>query len=223
MSPRAQALVAPALAQVNLLPPEVRSARGLARLKRVLGAVTVLAIVAAGGLVGLSIRAQQNAETELAARQADTQDLLDEQKKYAEVPIVLGQLDRITTARLVGMSTEILWRPYLMAIGATMPEGLLIDNLVVTGATPMELPAGPAGALEAPSIATVSFTANSLTVPDTAAWMDGLEQIPGFADPWFTAAVLSEVDGLPYYTVTATVQIDLDAYALRFVETGDEG
>jgi hypothetical protein len=65
-------------------------------------------------------------------------------------------------------------------------------------------------------VATITFGASSLTVPDTAAWLDGLSTVPGFVDAWFTTASLTEANGVAFYTVGATVQVSADAFANRF-------
>jgi hypothetical protein len=91
-----------------------------------------------------------------------------------------------------------------------------IENLRYDGVTPMVLPAGPADALSAWSVGTISFTAQSATLFDTEAWLRALTTVPGFADPWFSAATLTETEGAIYYAVTATVQVNEQAYALRF-------
>lgn len=211
----------PAVFQVNLLPPEVRSARTLTYVKRWLAGIVLFFVLLAVGLVALAVMAERAAQSELAAQQKDTADLLAEQEQYAEVPLVLGQLDQIVTAREMGMSTEILWKPYMAAVAATAPSGVEIETLNFAGATPLLLPAVPTDVLTAQSVGTISFTAKSLTLPDTAAWIDGLASVPGFADPWFSAVTLTEEEQVSYYTVNATVQVNGEAYANRF-KTTDE-
>lgn len=207
------------LPQVNLLPPEVRAARGLTRTKRWLAVVVVLALVMAVGLVFFAVLTQRAADEELALQQAATVRLEAEKEQYAEVPLVLAQLDAITAARQVGMSTEVIWPGYLAAIAATAPEGTSIEMISTTGATPMVLPPFPASVLAAPGVASITFAGRSLTLPDTAAWLDGLETIPGFTDAWFSTAAITESEGLVYYTVNGTVQVTDLAYAERFVAT----
>lgn len=205
------------IAQVNLLPPEVRAKRGLARTKRWLAAVIALALLVAAGTVALATMTQRAADEELRLAEEHTQALLAEQAQYGEVPTVLSELEAIKASRTLAMSTEVLWPQYLSAIAATAPEGVSIDTIAVAGATPMLLPATPVDPLQKPSVSTVTFGASALAVPDTAAWLEGLETVPGFADAWFTAATVTEREGQTTYTVTATVQIDERAYAERFV------
>lgn len=219
MSARTSSPVGVRLPQVNLLPPEVHAKRGLARVKRWLAAGLVLAILLAVGGVGLAMMAESGAEAELAEAQAETDRLVLEQQKYAEVPLLLSQLDQVSAARTYGMSTEVLWPAYLSAVAATAPEGVAIDLLSVTAAAPGAGVALPTDALAAPSIANIAFSAESLTLPDTAGWLDGLATIPGFSDAWFSSATVTEEEGLVYYTVSATVQINEQAFAGRFAES----
>lgn len=216
MSPRQQATAGPGLPQVNLLPPEVQAKRGLVRVKRWLGAAVVLSVLLAAGIVFRAGMAKDAADEELRVAQAETERLLAEQLEYSEVPIVQRNLETIKTARSLGMSTEILWPDYLSAIAATAPAGISIDTIGVSGATPILLATPPINPLQAPSVATVTFSAQSLTLPDTAGWLDGLETVPGFADGWFSTATITEEEGVALYTVSATVQIDERAYAERF-------
>jgi len=223
MKARAQAMAAATLPQVNLLPPEVRAARGLKVVKRWLAVAVAFSLLLGAGLVGLAVLAQRAADGELRDAQADADRLMTEQEKYAEVPVVLRQLDSIKLAREVGMSTEVLWSGYLSAIAATAPAGVSIENFIVSSTTPMMLPTAPVNPLQALSAGTITFTADSLTNPDTEAWLDGLETIPGFADAWFSGSTITEADGTAFYTVSATVQFNEQAFAGRFAPTEEEG
>lgn len=222
MSARAQDLGAPALPQVNLLPPEVTAARGLARIKRWLVLVVLVALLAAVGIVALAMMAEQDANTELDREEQRTLDLRAEQAQYAEVPLVLDALRQAETARRIAMSTEVYWRPYFEAIAATAPEGVSIENVQLDSATPMQLHPPSADVLAGPAIGTITFTAQSETMPDLEAWVIALQGIPGFADPWFSQALVGETDGVVAYTVHATVQVTELALAERFDAVAEE-
>lgn len=209
--------------QVNLLPPEVEAKRALRHTKRWLAALFALALLVMAGVTVLGVLAQGDAEEELAFQRSETERLLLEQQQYAEVPLVLDQLQTLKDVREMGMSTEILWRERVAAIAATAPQGVSIDSITISAPGPMVGPALPANPLEAQSVASVAFTANSLTLPDTAAWLDALVAVPGYADPWFSTATIAEKEGVAYYSVTGTVQVSDAALAHRFVETEGEG
>lgn len=217
------ATVVPRLPQVNLLPPEVHAKRTLSRVKRWLAAVLVLAVLLAAGLVALAVLSQQAAEDELSLQQSETERLLAEQQRYAEVPLVLDQLESIRTARELAMGTEVMWQDYIAAIAATAPEGVSIESANVTAPSPMEPAPIAADPLVGDAVAGITFSANSRTVPDTAAWIDGLNSVPGLADAWFSSASVTEVDGVVFYSVSGTVQVHADARSGRFTTTeGDE-
>src|SRR5690606_29737467 len=84
---------ATALPQVNLLPASVRARRALQRIKVWL--VIGLGVVLISALLAyvFAILSASSAEQKLDAVRAETQRLLTEQAKYAEVPVVLAQLD----------------------------------------------------------------------------------------------------------------------------------
>jgi len=202
--------------QVNLLPPEVRAARGLRVLKRWLLLVLALVVVlSAMGFAG-SLLIKSAAEDDLAQAQTETSRLELEQQKYAEVPQVLNEVQAVTSARQLGMSTEVQWKSYLGAITAVLPSGVSIDSLAFTGATPMAPVAPTANPLNAPSVGQIQFTARSQSVPDTAALIDALDSIPGFADAFVSSTTVTSNTALTYYTVAATVQVTSAAYDHRF-------
>lgn len=215
-------LLAPPHPQVNLLPPEVHAKRGLVRVKRMLVIVVVFSLVVAAGLVALSMMAQKSAEAELTVQQTETERLQIEQQKYAEVPLVLGQLQTAEEARALAMQTEVAWPTYLSAMAAVLPPGVSIENFTVASIAPAELAPLPANPLHDSSVATVELTVNSLTIPDTTVWLDGLETVPGFADAWFSTATVTAKEDFVYYTVTATVQLNEQAFTNRFALAEEE-
>lgn len=232
-------LGAPALPQVNLLPPEIHAARSLGRTKRWLG-IGVLAVVGAIAVAYMwATFEDRNAKQELADAQRETEQLLTEQRSYAEVLDILAERNRVIVARGLSTSTEVLWSPYLDAIAEVSPDTVSITSLDYTGATPDTAAAGPADPLQGPSIGTLTFEARAATVPDMADWLDALEAVPGFADPWYTVAeheaeegeaevlwtelgavgIGDDVQDVTFYAITFTVQVTEDALSRRWETT----
>lgn len=203
--------------QVDLLPPEVRIGRRLKATKRMLaiGVVGVVCVTAAGVVAAFADAA--NAGGQLVEAQKATAGLMAEQAKYAEVPQVLGKIAVVEADRQAGMSTEILWQPYLEALRAVTPPNVSYRTMSVIAQTPMA--AGPTSAniLAAPSIGQITFAARATTLPDISAWMDAIEQVPGLSDPWFDSAVLTDEDGNVFYQISASVSILDSALESRFV------
>ena len=207
----------PVLPQVNLLPPEIRAGRQLSNLKSWLGVALLITVLAAGGLVVTSQLSLRSAQDALANTEDENAALVARQAEYAEVPTVLNQLENTTNARLVAMAAEVDWRPYIMAIAATAPAGVSIDNLAVS--PPGVGAVSTSGDISDLVVAVVTFQGRSATLPDTAAWLDGLAAVPGLADPWFTSAGLQSQNDIGYYAVTGTVNVTYEGLAMRFVPT----
>ena len=214
------------LPQVNLLPPEVRAARGLRNLKRWLALALVAVLVLCLGVFALAKLSKSSADSELAQAQAETRRLQTEEQKYAEVPRVLGALQNATTARSLGMATDIAWSSYYAAVTAVLPTNVSIDSLVVTtqaasGAATVGAAANP---LQVASVGQIQFTGRSTTVPNTAAWLDALNGVPGFANAWASSAAITQSQNkTTYYNVSVTVQVTSSAYTHRFDATKKVG
>lgn len=213
------------LPQVNLLPPEVRAARGLRNLKRWLGLAMLAVLVVCIAVFALAKVSEAAADDGLTTAKADAQRLQTEQQKYAEVPRVLSALQAATTAQAVGMSTDVAWTSYYSAITAVLPADVSVDSLGVTLST-----AATGGAtatvnpLQGASVGQIQFTGRSATLPNTAAWIDALDAIPGFADAWASSATITQSPNkTTYYNVTLTVQVTSAAYTHRFDATKKVG
>lgn len=210
-------LIGVSLPQVNLLPPEVRAKRGLKVVKRWLGVSLVATLVLCVLAYGASVVSAAGARADLVTAQKETTRLQNEQKKYAEVPQVLSALAAAKSARTLGMSTEVQWKSYLDAITAVLPANVSIESFAVTGATPILAATNSTNVLQAASVGQVKFTGRIATLPDTAAWIDALDAIPGFSDAWVSSEAITETDKVVYYTIASTVQVTQSAYAKRFV------
>jgi Tfp pilus assembly protein PilN len=202
--------------QVNLLPAEVTRGRRLASLKKLLA--LVLLVVVLLGMLGYagSLWLAGQAADELATVQSETAVLQAEKEKYAEVPQTLSAIDAAEAARQQAMSTEILWPEYLEAMRAVTPPGVSYDTIAVNAGNPSQPYTGGTDALVTGTIGQITFTARSLTLPDTATWIDAIETVPGLTNPWFSSATLSEEEGVVYYQVTATVDLLPSALSGRF-------
>lgn len=209
------------LPQVNLLPPEVRAARGLQQTKRYLVIALAATLVVCVAVVGWSKVEKASADSDYQSAQDDTVRLQSEQTKYAEVPKVLGSLAAIQNARAVGMSTDVDWKSYIGAITAVLPKDVSIETLTVTGATPMSAASGSDDPLQPQSVGRIAFTGRTETVPDTAAWIKALNSVPGFAGAWVSANSVAGDEGGSYYDVSSSVQLLSTVYSHEYDATND--
>lgn len=214
---------APGLPQVNLLPPEVRAARGLVHVKRWLAVGFAIVLVVIGLVYAFALLQRSAAEKDLEKTQATTASLQAETSKYAEVPQVLGDLKRINDARAIGTSTEIQWKPYIDAITATLPANVSIDAFSVTSATPWTPQSTLQDPLVVPGTAMISFTARATALPDDAAWLDALNTIPNVTQASLVSAEATVDTGDPYYAITANVQVSVSAVVPRAPIATPEG
>lgn len=219
---------APSVPQVNLLPPEIRASRSLARVKQVLALALVgVLAVAVGGYFWATTQVQ-SAEQELADEQAESTRLLNEQKEYAEVPQVLGQLDLVKRARLVATATEIRWAPFILTVIGSAPTGVYLETFEFAGSTPLAAGTIPPNPLLDPEgwVGTVTWTGRAPQPVDAAAWIESLEATEGFIDAFVTSVEIAERDLngqlTSYYEVSGTVQVTSDALYDRFAEETDE-
>lgn len=212
---------APGLPQVNLLPASVRAGRALQRVKvYLLLALGVVLIAALLGYVA-SMMAVSSAQSELEQVQAETTRLQQEQSKYSEVPQVKREIADTELARTIGMSSEVLWSDYVYEVLLQMPAGSQLTGFVTTAMNPLEGAPLPADPLVGPGIASVAITHRSLSLPDTAAWIDMLNGIEGMHDAQVLTQAVSEDEGIVYYEVSSTVQLSADALSGRFGPEGE--
>lgn len=210
------------LPQVNLLPPEVRAARGLHQTKRWLAVSLVLVLIVCVVGYGFALMTRGLASSDLSKAQAETARLQSDQTKYKEVPLVLGALNSAKSARHLGMATDVQWKSYIDAITAVLPEGVSIDQFTgtVTGAAVGPgATAGGAQPLQAAGVGTITFTGRSAAVPNTAAWITALNSVPGFASAWVSATNRTSDASGTYYSVSSTVTLTSAAFSNRFAAT----
>jgi len=211
-------LTAPALPQVNLLPAEVRDARTLGVVKRWMVAavgVTAFAVVTGAAVVHLETQA---AASELAQAEAEGAQLAAQRLPFEEVTTVRTDLETAQAARAFALADEILWADQLGAIVAATPAGVGITSMDYIGQTPLVAPTSSTDPLRTTGLGELTFAALAQGVPDTAAWADALESVPGFSDARIDAVALSQ-DTLPRgfrYEVTGSVRVGADALSHRF-------
>lgn len=210
-------VVGDGLPQVNLLPESVRAARGFKRIGRWLAIYGLVVLVVLVGVFALAWSTHQDAKSELAAEQHRSEVLVLEQAKYSHVPKVLAEVENTENALWYAMSTEVLWRPYFRAIAATAPEDVSFDTISYTGGSPLEPPTVTTPWHQEMRVGAVTFVARSLTVPDTATWIENLEAVPGFTRAWFSDATISAVEEDTFYIVNGQVELTERAWAQRFV------
>jgi len=201
---------------VDLLPPEVRAERraGVAVRRTWMGVAGAAAVVAIA--VGAATASGITAQGDLEAAQAETQQLLVEQGRYTEVRDVQADIDRLVAAQGVGGSTEIIWRDFLTDLQGTLPDGVSVTTITLDQASPVEDYAQADSPLQGARVGTLTFTAESATLPSLPEWLDGLATLPGYTDA--TPGTVSLEEGV--YDATVTMHIDQRAFSGRYSKEG---
>ncbi len=199
--------------RVDLLPPEVRASRKrdalVRRLLVTLVVVIVLIIAAIGGSALLALQSQQA----LAAAQARTLELAQQQQKYSVVKQVQSQIQLTQAAQQVGASTEIDWNLFLAKAKATLPAGVTLTGISIDSASPLAPYQQSTVPLQGTRVAAVTLNVTSATLPDLPLWLRALAKLPGVADTAPGTVTLSEGGT---YTATATIHLNESAYDNRF-------
>lgn len=208
-------LVVGGIPRVDLLPPEVRARYRSRSLRRGLaGLVVAVAVLTGGGIAGATFLSFSAAGA-LAAEQARTQDLLNQQLEYVEVTQLKNESVAVEQARLVGSSTEIMWPEYLAAVKATMPPGTGLDVLGVQASSPIATIEQSSIPLQKPRVASIKLGVSAPDLATVANWIAALPGLTGYAD-----ATLNSIEPNPGGGVVAnvTVNITAEAFANRFTE-----
>jgi Tfp pilus assembly protein PilN len=204
------------VARVDLMPPEVLRRRRFRRARRLMALAVAGAALTA---VAVSVSAWQAAVTareELATEQARTSRLQAEAARFAEVPAVLGSIERARTSLSLAMSQEIGWYPVLDDITRSAPETVWFEQITLSAVPAdavVEDPLATPGA-----VASVQMTGRALDHQDVVAWLDEMAGLATWTDPVFTesAAETGEADAGAPLTFTTTARLSAEAYTQRF-------
>lgn len=209
--------------QVNLLPQEIVDRRGLSALKVRIGYSFIAVFVVIGLGFAFVHLEKANAESRHEDAVAETARLKQEEKKYDEVPRVLGQISASESALRDGMYREILWSDYLGAIAGTVPDNGIIKSLTVEAATMNTVGPVNQDGLQETSVGELSFAVNFEELPDTSTWITELNAIPGFADSRLSNAThFLSPDGDETIEFVGTVRLLESAYSHRFEPVEEE-
>ncbi|RJK96769.1 PilN domain-containing protein [Vallicoccus soli] len=234
-----------ALPRVDLLPPEVAEGQRFAqvRLGLVGGLVATAAVV--GGLYAHATAQVGDAQAELDGVRAQTVALTAQKAEYAEVPLVLAQVDQGRAKLAAALGQEVRWSYQLNSLGNELPPSVWVDEVSVSAAAvPVATtPTGTAGTTgttgtgttttgTAPATGTaaagaaalpgwtVTVTGKAERMEDVAAWLDVVAQRPGWSGATVSSAALEVEEGRKTTTFTSTVQVGGEALSKRYALPG---
>lgn len=214
--PGKSAFVVGGTPRADLLPAEVlvhRRQRATVR-RAWLGVIVVAAVVALG--VGVSTMDSISSASQLRAAQDEGTSLLQQQGQYAEVRKVESRTALAEAGQAVGGAPEIDWSTYLGKVQASLPTGVTIVGVTVDSASPLERYEQPTTPLQGERVATLTFEADSPTLPSIPDWLDRVHGLTGFVDANANSVTLTSETG--HYTVDMTVHINEQAFDGKYAE-----
>lgn len=205
--------------RVQLLPPIVRERAKMRATRRLMVMIVILAAIAAGAATGLSFLAATQSEAALAAEQARTAQLLEEQARYSEGARVANLVGATEQAKTAVIANEVAWAELLDTLETHFPEGMRYYSLDLLAPPPWEPQALPAGDLRDDHViaATIGLTTGSSSYANAARFAEsayGLEQEDGLADV-VIQSILWE-PRIDSYVVTFSLTYTPDARVDRF-------
>jgi Tfp pilus assembly protein PilN len=202
------------VARVDLMPPEVHARRRFRRVRRRLGIAVVGTVLIAAAAAAAAWQEAATARDALAVEQARTGQLQAEAARYAEVPAVLGSIERARTSLQAAMGPEVGWYPVLDDISRSAPETVWFEQITLTALQPdavVEDPLATPGA-----VATVEMTGRALDHQDVVTWLDGMADLVTWTDPVFTESTVDDPAAGDVLTFTTSARLSADARTLRF-------
>jgi len=210
------ALIVGGVPRADLLPTEVlvhRRQRATVR-RAWLGVIVVAAVVALG--VAVSAMDSASSATQLRSAQDEGTALLQQQGQYSEVRSVESRTSLAQAAQAVGGAPAIDWSTYLKKAQGSLPQGVSIVGVTVDSASPLESYDQPTTPLQGARVATLTFEADSPTLPSIPDWLDRVRGLPGFVDANANSVTLDSNTG--HYTVDMTVHINEKAFDGKYSE-----
>jgi len=203
-----------AVARVNLLPAEIGQARAFRKLQAGLG----LGVLVAAGVAGAAILVTQghvnDAENALNAELGKTPALQAAQNAYAEVPLVLAQVQAAEAARDEAEAYDVPLYTLMDRVAAGAPADLSLTSLSFT------ITAGGSGtaAADATSTETVSNAIGSVDVvgvtkteSQVASFMESVDSVDGVGGTALANAARDE-EGVITFTLSSNLTTDALAH-----------
>lgn len=213
--PRASApLVVGGQPRANLLPPEIILKRKQLKTRRALRFGVVLVAIGTVAACALTFGVASVSQIGLSIAQNTQAELIAEQGQYSQVRDVQSTIATIEAGQMVGASTEIDWKKYLLGLQAVLPEGVALKGVQIESGTPMSAYQQSDIPLQGDRMAALTFTAESAVIPVIPDWLRGMATLTGFVDA--TPGSVDYDEDKAVYKTTILMHINTEALSLRF-------
>lgn len=176
------------MTQVNLLPPELRAREVTRRQTSLVVVVGVIVIALVGLFYFFQVMNLSRAQDDLAAQQADNDQLqaqINELQRFADLQAQLAARQALIRTVFTG---EISWSSALLDVSRVIPTNAYLTSLIGAASAAAPTEGAPAAG---PLIGNMSFTGQVLETNTLASWLTRLEQVDGWVNAWFNSATES--------------------------------
>ncbi|PZE69713.1 hypothetical protein [Curtobacterium sp. MCBD17_021] len=199
--------------RADLLPSEVHVDRRQRAAGRRAWAGVVAVAIAVGLAAGAAGITRMSAEDDLAAAEAETSTLLQQQLQFKDVRTTERDSTLLESAQQVGGSTEIDWSATLGAVQGALPTDVVISGVAIDSATATQAYAQSDDPLQGRRVATMTIDAKSATLPSVPDWLTAVRGVPGFVDATTNTVTRDDAGA---YIVNLTIHLDEKAYDHRY-------
>lgn len=189
------------MTQVNLLPPEVRTARRAAAANGRIRRASLIGLLLLGGLYGIRSVEVVLLRGELAdvrAEAASTQERIDALAEIATAEQVVRAGSALESQLWRG---EVSWSTLLLEISEAVPTGFTLTTLNAQAAI-----------ADGPTIGTVAFSAAAGTTAQPRLWLQRIAAQEGWANGWLGSVTEDPAGGA---TVTGSFDLTPNAVTIR--------
>lgn len=214
--PAAKQLVLGGEPRVQLLPPSVRLREKAREARRLVLLLVVLAVAIVGAGYSFALFHVVGANAALDREQTRTQQLLDQQVRYAPATRLAGLVELTERTRESAGTTEVLWAGVLGDVLRRLPAGTELESASLVGRAPWDAALPVEGVLRPVRAATVQLGIRSAALPDAVAWSRALRSIDGVVD--VVLATTEQDDG---YITSLSLTLSDEAVSGRFAQQQD--
>lgn len=211
--------------RVDLLPERYVARRRERRNLFVIGMAALVALLLLLGywfILGTQI---SSAEDDLAAIQAQNQQLQAQIDELQEFVLLEQEVIAKQTALQTVMAGDIRWPGLLTELAMVIPGEVWLSGLngsagQTEGAATVGTETAPVRITSKETFGRIQFQGNALSMPGVARWLIRLGQVDSFAALWLNSATRNEaIPGAPSVTVfDSTLELGEEALSRRFQE-----
>ncbi len=170
------------VSRIDLLPTEVRERAATRTTRSVMLLLVLLAVVVVAGGFALAFLRSLDAQSALAAAQAQTSALQAQQQQFAGLRGLQQRVALGDAAEQVATATAVDWEQIVGELTSGLPAGAELGAITAEAQSPIQTEAAPGVPLQQPRIGSVKLTATDKHLAALTKWVAALQQDQTFSD-----------------------------------------